>query len=279
MYLKKHSGSEYDNFINELNACISEGSTITDTHSHIHFQEFTNDFDSMLERSKLNGVNRIITVGINYEDSLEAFNLAERYNEVYFAAGVHPSEAHTFHKDNHFEPLLLDDKCVAIGEIGLDYYRNGTSKALQKDILNDFLKKAIYINKPVIIHSREATPDLLNILNDFIKDKKLKGVFHCFNGDKDLLSWGITHGFYFSFTGNITYPKSYDLRAILKNIPENKIMLESDCPYLTPMPFRGNRNEPSYIIYTLYTICKAKSLSLRDTLALLEENVQEFFNF
>jgi TatD DNase family protein len=179
---------------------------------------------------------------------------------------------------NIFESLLIDEKCVAIGEVGLDFYRNASNKEVQKSVFKNFLRKSLYFNKPVVIHSREATPEILIVLDDFVKHNSLKGVFHCFSGDNDLLNWGIEHGFYFSFTGNITFPKSYKLRSVLKFIPENRILLETDCPYLTPMPFRGKRNEPAFVIYTLYTAYKMKTMSLQGFVTLLEENVRDFFN-
>ena len=264
MFLQSVNENDYKNYINELDGIIKNGYNITDTHSHIHFQEYAGDFDLMLERARTSGVNRIITIGINYEDSLEAQNVSEKYNEVYFTAGVHPSEVESFHEMNLFEPLLIDEKCVAIGEIGLDFYRNTSNKELQKSVFEKFLSKSLYLKKPVVIHSRDATSELLRILDDLVKHNTLKGVFHCFSGDEDLLSWGVEHGFYFSFTGNITFPKSYKLRSSLKFIPENKILLETDCPYLTPMPFRGKSNEPAFIIYTLYTAHKMKTMSLQN---------------
>jgi TatD DNase family protein len=118
MFLKSVNKSEYNDYINELDKLISEGYTLTDTHSHIHFPEYANDFELMLERARSSGVKKIITIGINYEDSLEAQNVSEKYNEVYFAAGVHPSEVDSFHEMNIFESLLIDEKCVAIGEVG-----------------------------------------------------------------------------------------------------------------------------------------------------------------
>lgn len=278
MYLKSEHENDYKNYINELDDIIKKGHNITDTHSHIHFPEYTADFEVMLARAKSCGVNRIITIGINYEDSLKAQDLSKKYSEVYFTAGVHPSEVDSFHEMDLFEPLLIDEKCVAIGEVGLDYYRNASNKEFQKSVFKKFLSRSLYLKKPVVIHSRDATPELLSILDDFTKHNILKGVFHCFSGDEDLLKWGVEHDFYFSFTGNITFPKSYKLRSSLKFIPENRILLETDCPYLTPMPFRGKRNEPSYIIYTLYTAYKIKTMSLQSFVSLLEENVRDFFN-
>ena len=278
MYLKSKYDLEYEGFINEWYNLVKEGYSITDTHSHIHFQEYDSDFESILTRAKANGVNKIITIGINYEDSLKAQRLASQCREIYFTAGIHPSEIDKLQELSTFESMIVDKKCLAIGEIGLDFYRSALSKDLQEKVFKGFLNIALYFKKPVVIHTREAALETLSILDDIVKDNNLKGIFHCFSGDENLIDWGMKHNFYFSFTGNVTFSKSCKLRSALKRIPIDRILLETDCPYLTPMPFRGKRNEPSYIIYTLYTAYKMKGLSLQEVANSLENNVNEFFN-
>jgi TatD DNase family protein len=278
MYLKSKHDHEYECFINEWENLVKKGFSITDTHSHIHFQDYNSDFESMLARAKANGVKKIITIGINYEDSLKAQRLASQYRGIYFTAGIHPSEIEKLQELSIFEPIIVNKKCLAIGEIGLDFYRTTLKKDLQEKVFKGFLNIALYFKKPVIIHTREAASETLSILDEIVKDNNLRGVFHCFSGDENLIDWGMEHNFYFSFTGNVTFSKSCKLRSALKLIPIDRILLETDCPYLTPMPFRGKRNEPAYIIYTLYTAYKMKGLSLQEVANSLENNVNEFFN-
>lgn len=278
MYLKRKDDLTYKNYIDELHIVIKNGGSITDTHSHIHFTDYIGILDTTLERARNNGVKKIITVGINYDDSLKAQQLASQYTDVYFAAGIHPSEVESFYEKELFEVLCGDKKCVAIGEVGLDFYRNSTNRTLQEQVFKEFLNMSVYLNKPIIIHSRNATAEIVPLLDNFTKHNTLKGVFHCFSGDEELLEWGIKHDFYFSFSGNITYANADKLRAQLRLIPRNRIFLETDCPYLTPMPFRGKKNEPAYIIYTLFTAYKITQMSLQDFAILLEQNVKNFFH-
>ena len=277
MYLKRINDSNYADFLNELNDVIGNGGSITDTHSHIHFEDYSGVLDAILQRARNNGVKKIITIGINYNDSLSAQRLASQYREIYFAAGIHPSEVETFNDKKIFETLFSDKKCVAIGEIGLDFFRNSTNRKLQEYVFTEFLTMSVYLQKPIIIHTREATAEILPILNDFAKHNELKGVFHCFSGDEKLLDWGLEHNFYFSFTGNITFAKSDKLRELLKIIPTNRMLLETDCPYLTPMPFRGKKNESAYVIFTLYTAYKMTKMTLQEFVILLENNVKNIF--
>lgn len=277
--INKAKGAVYEQFMNELKQTGEAGAFFTDTHSHIHMDEFLCCVDDVVKRAADNYVRRIITVGTELDDSRMAMNVAEPRDNVYFAVGVHPHESESFTEDSiaEFKTMLAHKKCLAVGEIGLDYYYDLSPKDTQKKIFRRFLELAVEHNKPVIIHNRDSADDCVEIMNDVIKGRDKSGIIHCFSGDMNLLRWALDNGFYISYAGPVTYSKSDDLRETIKYVPSDRLLTETDCPYLAPMPFRGKQNEPGYSVFNAYEISLIKGVNLYEIALQLEENLNNLF--
>ncbi len=222
---------------------------IIDTHCHLDMEEFNNDIDDVVERSAKSGIRAIVMASTQAEDFNRQKMLSDKYEMLYYLVGIHPHEAKTadIHVYNNAISHLKNIKCKGIGEIGLDYYYSYSEHNIQKEVFNNFLDIAVQHKKPVSIHSREATDDLVNILKT---KKDLTGVIHCFSGDEKLLKIGLDKGLYFGIGGVLTF-KNSKLANIINQVPLESIVFETDAPYLAPVPFRGKRNEPSYIPYVI----------------------------
>lgn len=279
MFIKKRSGSELSSFLNIVKKCAEEGVFLTDTHAHLHFPELATDIEHHLTEAENVGVKRFITIGINKKDSSKAVKLAEKYENIFASAGVHPHDAFEFnHSDiDFFINTFKQEKVVAVGEIGLDYFRNHSPKDIQKDVFAIFLDLSVSEKLPFIIHNREATKDLIDVADPIVGRKNHGGIVHCFNGDKNLMKWALDGGFFISFAGNLTYKKADELREALKYIPLDRLLVETDCPYLSPMPFRGKQNVPANVIFTAYTVCKVKDIDYRNLLLTLENNIKKLY--
>jgi len=249
-----------------------------DTHCHLQFSQYRNDLNLVIERAFKNGIKYIINVGTNYEDSVRSIEIAEKYDNVFTSVGVHP---HDSEKMNDYEfdkimELLNMKKVIAIGEIGLDYFRNYSPREIQKKVFIRFLNLAEEKDFPVIIHNRSATEDIMKVMNEETGGK-LKGVMHCFSGDKAIAKEIIERGFYISFTGNITYEKYRNI-DVIRSIPIDKILIETDSPFLTPEPKRNERNEPLNVKFIAEKIAQTKSLSVEDVGRITSENACKIFN-
>src|SRR3990167_2280450 len=235
---------------------------IIDTHCHLDFKDFDNDRDSVIDRAKKKGVVRVINVGSSIEGSRRAVELAKKYDMVHASIGIHPHEAGSVTDKiiEEIKNLAHQDKVVAIGEVGLDYYRNLSSKDSQQIVFKKFIDIAYQLKLPLIIHSREADSDMLRILKDE-KDKQLTGVVHCFSGSREFLKECLDIGFYISFTCNLTFKKAEALRGVAKVAPMERVLLETDAPYLSPEGLRGKRNEPAHLTYLVDEWVKLSGLS------------------
>lgn len=254
---------------------------LIDTHCHLNFENFKNDYNEVIKRAFAKNI-WMINVGSDIKNSENAIELAEKYNEgVYAAIGIHPADNKNdlINFDEKFLQKLADnDKVVAIGEIGLDYFhiKNPSETAKQKDIFKKQLKLAAEINKPVIIHCRDAYPDMLEILNE-AKNKysKLKGVNHFFSGNLENAKKLFEMDFLVSFTGVITFTEDYD--EIIKKIPFDKIMVETDAPFVSPAPYRGKRNEPAYVEYVAEKIAEIRGVSFEEIAKITTANARKLF--
>jgi TatD DNase family protein len=276
MILKKNT-QEFENFLSEINRLKEHGLFFTDTHAHVHFDDLKNGH--FLEDCITNSVKRIITIGIDLKDSKSALNFALKHKGIYAACGVHPHDSENFSvaQIEDFENLLKNEKVIAVGEIGLDYFRNLSPKDKQISTLLTFTDIALYHKKPIVIHNRDASKDIINILHNIIKDNFYGGIIHCFSGDKTLLKWALDRGFYISYAGPLTYSKADDLRDTVKYVPIDRVFIETDCPYLTPIPFRGVKNDPSFVIYTAYTLSKLTNTKIDILAEKLENNFKQLF--
>ena len=237
---------------------------IIDTHAHLDFPDFKDDIDDVIKRAGEVGVEYIINVGTSVDTSVKSIELTKKYANIYASVGIHPNAASTVPADDwsRLEALAGESKVVAIGETGLDYYRDRSKKEDQKRLFHKHLELAEKHNLPVIIHNREASIDCLEIVRKY--SGRVSGVIHCFSGSRDDAEEFLELGFYISFAGPITFPKAENLREALKAVPVEKLLLETDCPFLAPQPKRGKRNEPSYLQYTIPVLAELYKLTVED---------------
>ena len=270
---------------------------IIDTHAHLMFSEFKDDLENVFVRAREAGVEKIVNVGCSKEASKQAVEMAKANKEgrlagasdenfLYATLGLHPYDAldATDELMEEWEKLITDDRSsgrnriVAIGEIGLDYFKAKISHDEQKEALRKQLKLAGKIDLPVIIHNREADEECLEILKEFFGGKpQLEVVFHCFGSNLEFAKKVWVAGFMTSFTGVITYPNAVKLREVVKEVPMDKFMVETDCPYLAPQVYRGKRNEPAYVVEVAKMIAEVKGISLEVVQKVAVENSKRFF--
>ena len=236
-------------------------STLIDTHAHLDFQQYDGDRDEIIRRAHDADVQGIITIGIDLATSQKALAITEKYENVFAAIGIHPHDAVDAGAQDVDELSKLTEhpKVVAIGEIGLDFYRNISPVDVQKQMFRQLLDLAREKELPVIIHTREAGNDIIAILKDKSK-QGWRGVFHCFSGSIPLAFELIDMGFHISFTGNITFKNSRTVE-VMKKIPLERLLLETDCPFMAPVPHRGKRNEPAYVYFVAQKMAEVKNLS------------------
>ncbi len=251
---------------------------IIDTHCHLDFKDFDQDRDSVLDRAREKGVVRIINVGSSVEGTRRSLELAKKYDIIYASVGVHPHDAAqvTDKVIEDLKALARNDKVVAIGEVGLDYYRNLSPKDKQVEAFKKFVHLAGSLKLPLIIHSREADRDLINILKSE-KTKEQRGIIHCFSGDGNFLQECLGMGFNISFTSSLTFKKAQALREVARTVPIEKVLLETDAPYLAPEAVRGRRNEPAYLTYLVDEWVKLTGLSKEDIERITTHNANELF--
>lgn len=254
---------------------------LIDTHCHLNFQAFENDIEEVINSAKKDGVEKIIIPGAKIDSSEKAIAIANKHDGCYAAIGIHPHHIYDYYdtssyhsKNEEIKKLLLGlankNKVIAIGECGLDYFEYQKSvhpeniitpqiKEQQKELLKIHLEVAIECNLPVILHCREAFVDMLPIVEEH--NKVLRGVFHCFGGSEKDLEKVLAMGFYVGFDGNITFKNADNLRFLVKLSPLDKILIETDSPYLTPEPYRGKRNEPKNVKIVAQCIAQIKNIS------------------
>lgn len=251
---------------------------IIDTHAHLDFPEYKSDLESVLSRAREADVGCIINVGTNLAASKKSIALANRFDAIYASVGIHPHDASKVSEQDWqtLELLAKDSKVVAIGETGLDYYRNRSPHEDQKRIFHKHLTLAKAHNFPVIIHCRDASDDCLAILHEH-KHGVLKGVVHCFSGTKEIAEKCIELGLYLSFAGPITFSNANTLREVAKSVPVERLLLETDCPFLSPQPKRGERNEPSYLSFIIPVLANIYGLSVQDIKRITTFNAYKLF--
>jgi TatD DNase family protein len=251
---------------------------IIDTHAHLDFPEYKTDLDTVLSRAKEANVGCIINVGTNLTSSQKSIDLANRFKNIYASIGIHPHDASKISKQHWqmLESLVEEPKVVAIGETGLDYYRNRSPREDQQRIFHKHLALATTHNLPVIIHCRDASDDCLEVL-DKHKNGALKGVVHCFSGTKETARKIIDLGLYLSFAGPVTFPKANTLREVVKSVPVERLLLETDSPFLAPQAKRGERNEPSYLSFIIPTLATIYGLSEKDIERITTFNAYKLF--
>ena len=247
-----------------------------DTHSHINFADYKENFDSFIENLKNNEIDNVIIPSVEPSTFDEIISLCEQYNIIYGAIGVHPSEAKTYTDETEKEiyKLCKNEKIIAIGEIGLDYYWEQETKELQKEVFRKQLKIAEELQVPVLIHDREAHKDTFEILQEFnLKDV----VFHCFSGNADFAKKCIKKGYYIAIGGVVTFKNAKDLKEVAKIVPLDKLLLETDAPYLAPVPYRGKLNTPAYLKYIAEEIANIREIDVEEVKKQTTINAQKIF--
>ncbi|MBW6486080.1 MAG: TatD family hydrolase [Syntrophobacterales bacterium] len=250
-----------------------------DSHAHLEMDEFNEDRDNVVERARAAGLVAVIVVGTSVPDSAKAVEMIGIYDLVYASVGVHPHEVKDIDATTYdsLRVLAQRNKVVAIGEIGLDFYYNHSPRELQFQHFAEQLDLAIELELPVIIHDREAHAETLEFLGQ--RKGRLRGVLHCFSGDRRMAKKCLDLGFYLSIAGPVTYKKSEELREVARYLPADALLVETDSPYLAPEPFRGKRNEPAFVVETAQRVAEIRGITIEELEAATERNTRQLFAF
>lgn len=252
---------------------------LVDSHAHLEMFHAGKERDAVVQRAHDAGVNTILTIGTTLEDSRKNVAIARHYEGVWAAVGVHPHDVKEVEPPQLAEKLARlseDNKVVAIGEIGLDFYRNISPPAMQIDFFHRQLRLALDLGLPVIIHDRDAHQETMTMLQES-NIASVGGVLHCFSGDLRMAEQAVEWGFYISIAGPVTFKKAEELREVAANIPLDRLLLETDCPFLAPVPFRGKRNEPAYVQYTANKVAELRGISAQQIAEQTSENFARLF--
>jgi len=250
---------------------------LIDTHAHLNMDRFDSDRDAAVKRAARAGIAKIIDIGTDLASSRAAVGLSRIFDPVFAAVGIHPHEAAKISEKDiiDLQGLLRLDKTVAIGEAGLDYHYDYSPRNIQKEVFIKQLQISLDLQKPIIIHVREAMTDALQII-DSVSTHPWKGVFHCFGGDETDAAEVLKRGFHISFTGVITF-KNFKNNPALKLVPDDKLMLETDCPFMAPVPLRGKRCEPAFLPHTLKAAAEIRNISDQKLAAITTANAEKLF--
>ena len=255
-----------------------------DSHAHVDGLEFDRDREQVMERARDAGVDLVLNVGTGdpHSDSFErAVQFGEKYDNVYTALGTHPHDARQYDElAEHKTKRLISENAsiIAWGEIGLDFHYDNSPREVQTEVFRRQLRCAEELNLPVIIHTREAEQDTIEILKSEYFDARRRGIFHCFSGSLELAKAGLDLGFLISFSGILTFKKAEDLRTVAKYVPLDRVLIETDCPYLSPVPYRGWRNEPAHVVEVARGLGDCRGLTLDEVGNITTDNFVKFFD-
>jgi TatD DNase family protein len=270
-------------------AVVDKEITLVDTHAHLDFSQFDEDRELVLERAADEGVSCVVTVGFDLESSRQAVALADGHTNVKACVGVHPHDASTVTPEamRDLKELSEDRQVVAIGEIGLDYYRDRSPRSTQRKVLREQLELAAEAGKPVVIHDREAHDDIMGMLREWSEtvtasNGKLRpplGVVHCFSGDQAMADELFELGFLISVAGPVTFNNARRLQDLVRRLPLDKLLVETDCPFLSPHPHRGQRNEPARVRLVASRVAEIRKVPLDEVARATTENARRLFRF
>ena len=248
-----------------------------DTHVHLNSKLYEEDLHEVIERAVEAGVTKMAVIGFDIPSSQRAIELAQQYEFIYAVVGIHPSDAKTVTDVTWPEliEMLKHPKVVALGEIGFDYYHDTSFNDIQRDVFMKQLEIAKKIDIPIVIHMRDSVQDTYEVLRDYAKG--LSGVCHCYSGDIEMLSKFLELGFYIGLDGPVTFKNAHSVHEIAKAVPLERLVIETDGPYLTPAPYRGKRNEPVYITYIAETIAQLKGVSYEEVCRVTTENALRLY--
>ena len=249
-----------------------------DTHAHIDFPEYQENFPSFLEELKENHIEKVIIPGVNIEDTPRILDLINKHDMLFGAIGVHPSEAQKWNENslNYLLSLKDNKKIVAIGEIGLDYYWDKSFIELQQNIFRQQIELAKELKLPIIIHDREAHADTFKILKE-TNAKETGVLMHCFSGSTELMKECLKEEYYIALGGTVTFKNAVKPKEVAKEIPLDFLMLETDSPYMTPVPFRGQTNSPKYLNFVAQEIANLKNIDIEEVINKTTQNAKSFF--
>ncbi|MBI4575634.1 MAG: TatD family hydrolase [Planctomycetes bacterium] len=250
---------------------------LVDTHAHVAFEAFEEDRQEVILRAHASGVGILVEVGIDEASSLAALRLARGHGPIFAAVGVHPHHAADWGPASRevLAGLASDPKVVALGEMGLDYYRDRAPREVQREAFRAQLELASELDLPAIVHTREAWEDCLEEVERL--RGRVRGVFHCFSGDVAVAARCVELGFHCSFAGPVTYPPNHALRAAAAAVPDDRLLLETDCPYLAPQARRGRRNEPAFVVHTAEAVARARGGDLEALATSTSRNARALF--
>lgn len=251
---------------------------LVDSHCHLNFPEFKEDLDQVVTRAREYGIGHMLTVNTRLSESLDIQAIAERYENIFCSVGVHPHDSKDYNQPDLVTQLkkhAQHPKVVALGETGLDFFYNNSDREPQIDCFNMHLASGINLDLPVIIHTRDADEDTLSCLDQY---SGVKGVFHCFSGSSDFAKQGLDRGLYISFSGIITFKTAAELRETVKFVPLDKMLVETDSPFLAPIPNRGKRNEPAFTSFVAKMVAELKGVSEQEVAEATTENFFTLFS-
>ena len=249
---------------------------LIDTHAHLVSLE---DIEGAISRAQETGVEKIISMSTGLDSCYTTIDVANKYDSVFIALGIHPHSAATYTEEviAKIEELTSHDKVVAIGETGLDYHYMNSPKEIQIESFQAHIDMATRLNLPFVVHVREADEDMQKILSQSNLNEK-PGVIHCFTGNWETAKKYLDLGFFISFSGIVTFRRAYEVREAAKNVPIDRILIETDSPYLAPVPMRGKKNEPAYVKYVAEVVSEIKELDMESLLAQLSKNTSTLFS-
>lgn len=249
-----------------------------DTHAHLNDEAFSNDLNTIIASLEDDDLIGVLNCGFDEPSSLQAVKLSNMHQIFYASVGMHPHDAKLY--DNAFQKKLYEwlrlSKVVALGEIGLDYYYDHSPRDIQKEVFLKQIQIAVEMKKPIIVHSRDAVQDTFDILKNNLSGEK-SGVLHSFSQSKEMLFKYLDLDMYVSISGVVTFKNASNVRQMVKDIPIDKLLIETDCPYMTPVPFRGKRNEPRNVRYVAEKIAEIKELSYESICEITTQNAYNFF--
>lgn len=250
-----------------------------DTHAHLNAEQFDEDRDEVIARAKENGVSTIVNVGFNRETIPTTMELAEKYDFIYAVVGWHPQDAITMKEQDleWLEELSKHPKVVGLGEMGLDYYWDTSPRDVQAEVFRKQIRLARKLQMPIIIHDRDAHQDIIEILREE-KAGEVGGIMHCFSGSYELAKMALDMNFYISFGGPLTFKNAKRPKEVAAKIPLERILIETDCPYLTPHPFRGKRNESAYVKFVAEEMAQIHGLPYEELAKITANNARCLFN-
>lgn len=251
-----------------------------DSHAHLDDDRFDDDREILIESLRANNIDLVFNIGADIKTSKASVELAKKYDHIYAVVGIHPHDAEDA-EDNYLDilrELSLEEKVVAIGEIGLDFYYDNSPRDIQRKVFKEQLKLAKELNLPVVIHTRDASQETFDILKEAGKDGSLRGIMHCYSGSVEMAKEYIKLGFYISFAGPVTFKNARIPKEVAKEIPLDRLLIETDSPYLTPEPYRGKRNDPTHVRYVAEKIAELKNIKYDEIVKATNENTKKLFN-